>query len=68
MFDSLRQSDSAFVDLIEARRLIAMGQEAVSSGDGEALRNVVRSLWELQPKGSVEATRDRAVRSGLRKY
>ena len=57
-----------FIDRAEARRLITKGQAAVSSGDGEGLRNVVRALWELQPKGGAEATRERAVRSGLRKF
>ena len=68
IFDSLRQSDTPFVDRAEARRLISKGQAAVSSGDGEGLRDVVRALWELQPKGGAEATRERAVRSGLRKF
>jgi molecular chaperone DnaK len=68
IFDSLRQPDTPFVDPAEARRLIARGQAAVSSGDGEGLREVVRALWKLQPKGNAEATRERAVRSGLRKF
>jgi molecular chaperone DnaK len=68
IFDSLRQPDTLFVDRAEARRLIVEGQVAVSTGDGEELRKVVRSLWELQPKGGAEATRERAVRSGLRRF
>jgi molecular chaperone DnaK len=68
IFDSLRQADTPFVDRAEARRLITKGQAAVSGGDGDALREVVRGLWELQPKGGAEATRERAVRSGLRKF
>jgi molecular chaperone DnaK len=68
IFDSLRQPDTLFVDRAEARRLIAEGQAAVSKGDGEGLRKVVRGLWELQPKGGAEATRERAVRSGLRRF
>jgi len=68
IFESLRQPDTPFVDRAEAQRLIARGQAAASSGDGEGLREVVRFLWELQPKGGAEATRERAVRSGLRKF
>jgi len=68
IFDSLCQPDTPFVDPTEARRLIAKGRAAVSSGDGESLREAVRALWELQPKGSAEATRERAMRSGLRKF
>ena len=68
IFDSLCQPNTPFVDPTEARRLIAKGQAAVSSGDGEGLREVVRALWKLQPKGDAEATRERAVRSGLRKF
>ncbi|MGB8681757.1 MAG: Hsp70 family protein [Candidatus Binatus sp.] len=68
IFDSLCQPDTPFVDTTEARRLIDKGQAALSSGDGGALREVVRALWTLQPKGDAEATRERAVRSGLRKF
>ena len=68
IFDSLCQPNTPFVDPAEARTLIAKGQAAVSGGDGEGLREVVRALWKLQPKGNAEASRERAVRSGLRKF
>jgi molecular chaperone DnaK len=68
IFDSLRQQDTPFVDASEARRIIARGEAAVSNGDAEGLRETVRALWNLQPKGNAEATRERAVRSGLRKF
>ena len=68
IFDSLRQPNTPFVDPVEARRLIAIGQTAISSGDGNGLREVVRALWKLQPKGNAEAMRERAIRSGLRKF
>jgi len=68
IFDSLRQPDTSFVDVAEARRLITRGQTAVSTGDGEGLREVVRALWKLQPQDTAEATRERAARSGLRKF
>lgn len=68
IFDSLCQPETPFLDASEARRIIARGQAAVSNGDGEGLREAVRGLWNLQPKGNAEATRERAVRSGLRKF
>jgi hypothetical protein len=68
IFDSLRQPGVPFVDGAEAHRLISKGQAAVTGGDSEELRTVVRALWDLQPKGGAEATRERAVRSGLRKF
>jgi hypothetical protein len=68
IFDSLRDPNTPFVDPIAARDLITSGQAAISGGDGEGLREAVRGLWKLQPKGNADATRERAVRSGLRKY
>lgn len=68
IFDSLRQSDIPFVDPSEVQSLIDRGQTSIRSGDGEALREVVRALWKLEPKGRAEETRERAVRSGLRKF
>jgi molecular chaperone DnaK len=68
IFDSLCQPGTPFVDATEARRIIGTGQVAITNGDGEGLRAAVRSLWNLQPKENVEATRERAVRAGLRKF
>lgn len=68
IFNSLRQSDIPFVDVAESQRLIARGQIAVTSGNGEALREVVRALWKLQPRGQAELMQERALRSGLRKF
>jgi molecular chaperone DnaK len=68
IFDSLRASGTRFMDTNEARSLIAKGQSALASGDGEGLRAVVRSLWKLQPPSIAETARDRAMRSGLRMY
>ena len=68
IFDSLRQADTPFIDMAEAQKLFAKGQSAISSGDGEVLRQVVRDLWKLQPKGEAELMRERALRSGLRKF
>jgi molecular chaperone DnaK len=68
ILDSLKKPGVAFVDKAEASSLIAQGQAAVENGNGDALRQAVRGLWQLQPKGLAEAARERVVRSGLRKY
>lgn len=68
IFDSLSEPDTPYINQAEARLLIAKGQAAISSGNGEGLRDVVRGLWKLQPKGVSEEARERAVRSGLRKF
>lgn len=68
IFDSLCQPNTPFVNPAEARVLIAKGKLAVSGGDGEGLKEAVRGLWKLQPKGNAEASRERAVSSGLRKF
>lgn len=68
IFDSLCQPNTPFVNPDEARTLISKGHAAVSGGDGDGLREAVRALWKLQPKGNAEAARERAMRSGLRKF
>jgi hypothetical protein len=68
IFDSLSQPNTPFVDTAEARMLITKGQAAISEGNGEGLREVVRALWELEPKATAEAASERAVRSGLRRF
>jgi molecular chaperone DnaK len=68
LFDSLRQPDTPFVDKGAAEKLFARGDAAIRSGDGESLRETVRELWKLQPKSEAEIMRDRALRSGLRKF
>jgi molecular chaperone DnaK len=68
IFDSLRQADTPFIDMAEAQKLFSKGQSAVSSGNGDILREVVRELWKIQPKDQVEMMRERALRSGLRKF
>jgi molecular chaperone DnaK len=68
ILESLAQPNVPFVDHAQAQQLMARGQAAVSSGDGKELREVVRALWDLQPKGISEVIRERAMRSGLRKY
>lgn len=68
IFESLLEPNTVFVDQAEAKHLITKGQAAVCSGDGTTLREVVRGLWDIQPKGGAESTRERIVRSGLRKF
>jgi molecular chaperone DnaK len=68
IFESLRQPSTGFIDWTEARRLIGEGDAATTRGDGETLRKVVHELWKLLPQGGAEATRDRALRSGLRRF
>jgi molecular chaperone DnaK len=68
IFESQCQPGVPFADPGEAARLVESGREAVAGGDGRRLRAVVHSLWELQPRSSEEATRERVLASGLRRY
>jgi molecular chaperone DnaK len=68
IFESQCQPGVPFEDPGEAARLIDSGREVIASGDGQRLREVVRSLWDLQPRSSEEASRERALASGLRRY
>ncbi len=68
VFDSLRDPTTVFENSAEAHELITKGQDMVVQGDGQGLREVVRALWNLQPIGNAEATRESAIHSGLRKY
>ena len=67
IFESLQEPGNSFVDAAASREHFAKGCSAISSGNGEELREAVRSLWKLQPTGKADAIRDSAVRSGLRK-
>ena len=68
IFDSLCEPGTPFINQTQADSLIAKGRTSIASGDGQALREVVRSLWKLQPQSLSDDVRERAVRSGLRKY
>ena len=68
LFASLREPGRRFLNETEAKRWIAHGEEATRQGDGEALREAVRHLWQLQAKSDVEADQERVLRSGLRRY
>src|SRR6185295_6792775 len=68
LFESMRGPDQAWQSKEAAEKLLARGQEAISSGDGKDLREVVRELWKLQPKTKEEEGQERAMRSGLRRF
>ncbi len=68
VFDSLCEPDEVFIARDEAQRLQGIGQDAISEGNGERLREVVRALWKLQPKNDADLSRGRALSSGLRQF
>jgi molecular chaperone DnaK len=67
MFAQMSQPGCEFTDDVEAKRWLACGKEAVRQEDVDALRVAVLRLWELQPQSDAEASRDRAVRAGLKR-
>jgi len=67
IFDALRVPGVVFINRDESSRLILKGDTAIKAGKGDALQEVVRGLWALQPKDDAQVTRERALRSGLRK-
>ncbi|MEI9939552.1 MAG: Hsp70 family protein [Pseudomonadota bacterium] len=67
-FEQLTQDPGLFVDAEESRGLIARGRAALQRADGNALQEVVRALWKLQPKKQADVERERALRSGLRRF
>jgi len=67
IFDFLCQSGVPFVNKEEAQKFIAQGKEALAQGNGDALREVVRCLWDLQPKNAVEIEKEKALEAGIRK-
>jgi molecular chaperone DnaK len=67
-FEQLKQDRGALVDDEQASVLIARGHAAQERADGNALQEVVRALWKLQPKNAADKERERAQRSGLRRF
>ena len=57
-----------YSDRNAANDAIQRGRLAAAHGDGDALREAVRSLWKLQPKSATEELRERSIDSGLRKF
>lgn len=68
IFESLCEPGTPYVDQQEARALFAKGKESITNGNGQALRDVVRALWKLQPQTVADETKEKALRSGLRRY
>lgn len=66
-FDSLCKLGGSFVNMKEAQRLISLGREAIQQGDGEALKGIVRCLWDLQPKSFVESEKEIALEVGIKR-
>ena len=67
VFDYLCKPGIPFINDKEAKRLITEGREAVTHGNGDKLKEVVRGLWELQPKSTVEAEKEKALEAGIRR-
>jgi molecular chaperone DnaK len=68
ILESLSMPGVAFVNDVEAQRLLSEGRTAVANGNGDRLRETVRALWKLQPKEKAEVIRERVSESGLRKF
>ena len=66
--DRLAEPGIAFTDQSAADELIVKAKLAAKDGDGQALREAVRSLWRLQPKSAQEQDGERTMESGLRRY
>ncbi len=63
-FDDAASEMSRTTDLPRAQKLVTEGKRAVDQGDTEALRKVVKALWELLPEDS--EARKRGFDSGVR--
>lgn len=67
LFDSLCEPGVPFINKQEAQRLFKEGHEAINSGDGNKLREIVIELWDLQPKGIIETEKEMALKAGIRR-
>jgi molecular chaperone DnaK len=67
-FEQLKQDPGALVDDEQASALFTRGDAAQERADGNALQEVVRALWKLKPKDAADKARERAQRSGLRRF
>ena len=68
IFDALAVPGKPYADQTKAQSLIARGHDSIAEGDGKALQETVRGLWKLQPQSVSDEIRERASRSGLRRY
>lgn len=55
-----------FVNMEEAARWVAQGEEALKSGDRKQLERAVSWLWSLLPPDEQASRRERAVKPGLK--
>ena len=51
----------------EARKWIKKAEEASARDNFPALREAIEQLWVLQPPDQLEAAREQAMRSGLKR-
>jgi molecular chaperone DnaK len=63
-FEDAASEVSRATDLPRAQKLVTEGKQAVDKGDTEALRKVVKALWNLLPEDS--EARKRGFDSGVR--
>jgi len=63
-FEDAASEMSRMRDLPRAQRLITEGKTAISRGDTEELRRIVKALWQLLPEDS--AARKKGFDSGVR--
>jgi molecular chaperone DnaK len=68
VFRSMQQPGRRFRNETEAKGWLRHGEDAIRRSDPDELRRAVRQLWDLQPRDEAEEDRERAMRSGLRKY
>jgi molecular chaperone DnaK len=68
ILDGLDDPTAQYSDRTAANDAIQRGRIAAAQGDGQTLREAVRSLWKLQPVSASEELRERSIDSGLRRF
>lgn len=67
VFEELCENRENFVNIQESQRLIALGQGAISRGDSDTLREIIKDLWELLPKSTVQAEQEKRFEPGIKR-
>ncbi len=67
LFEAASTDAPSYVDPVRAKTLFELGNTAIANADGEALKKVVRELWELKPKSAADAAKASMILAGLRK-
>jgi len=67
VFEELCENRESFVNIQESQRLIALGQGAISRGDGDTLKEIIKGLWELLPKSTVQAEEEERFEPGIKR-